>query len=197
MLNNQIFSNFKLFQNKYFFVLCFYLKKNLINNNYIYNYLFLGYKYNYILLNINVFIKLLKKNLNLIKKISQKNGNILILYTQNKILNFILQKNCIKNNINYLSNLKQKQANLLTYLSVFPDLVISFDYKTNAIFLNKIKNYNVPVICITNSLNKNIINNFIYYLIINNNSIYSNLLIIYLFFNNITSTQKIIINNFN
>lgn len=197
MLNNRIFlSNLEVFQNKYFFVLCFYLKKNQINNNYIFNYLFLGYKYNYILLNINIFIKILKKNLLVIKKISQKNGNILFLYTKNKILNYILQKNCKKTNIYYLADLKKKQANLLTYLSTFPDLVISFDYKSNAIFLNKIISYNIPIICVTNSLNKMIVNNSLYYLIINNNSIYSNLLIIYLFFNNITSNQKVITNNF-
>lgn len=188
--NNKFISNYNLFKNKYFFVLCFYLKKNKINNNYIYNYLFIGYKYNYILLNINIFIKLLKNNLNLIKKIINNNGNILVLGTQNLIINYILQKNCIKNHINYLPVLTKKQANFLTYLSNFPDLVISFDYKTNAIFLNKIVKYNVPVICYTNTLNKNIINNMMYYLILNNNSIYSNLIIIYLFFNNIFSNQK-------
>lgn len=189
--NNKFLSTYNIFKNKYFFVLCFYLKKNKVNNNYIYNYLFIGYKYNYLLLNINVFIKLLKINLNIIKRIANKNGNILILNTKNSVINYILQKNCIKNNISYLSNLKKKQANLLSYLSCFPDLVISFDYKTNAIFLNKISKYNVPVICITNTLNKNIIHNKMYYLILNNNSIYSNLFIIYLIFNNISLNQKI------
>ncbi len=83
---------------------------------------------------------------------------------------------------------------MLTYLAELPDLVISFDYKTNAIFLNKFAIYNIPVICITNSLNKNIINNMMYYLILNNNSLYSNLLIIYIFLNSISSNQKIINN---
>ena len=192
MLNNKFIYTYNLFKNKYFFVLFFYLKKNKINNNYISNYLYIGYKYNYILLNINLFIKSLKINLNLIKKITNQNGNILICNTNNPIINYILQKNCIKYNISYLSNLKKKQANLLNYLSCFPDLVISFDYKANAIFLNKITKFNVPMICVTNSLNKNIINNMMYYLILNNNSIYANIIIIYLFFNNISHNQKII-----
>lgn len=186
-------NNFNLFKNKYFFVLCFYLKKKKINNNYISNYLFIGYKYNYLLLNINVFIKLLKNSINLIKDISKKQGTILVLYTKSKIINYILQKNCIKNsNIYYLSNLKKKQVNLLNYLICFPDLILSFDYKSNAIFLNKISKYNIPVISITDSLNINLIQNMFYYLIFNNNSIYSNILIIYLFFNNIFSNSKLI-----
>ena len=48
MLNNlNILTNCNLLKNKYFLVLCFYLKKN-NNNNYILNYLFIGYKYNYL-----------------------------------------------------------------------------------------------------------------------------------------------------
>ena len=44
MLNNlNILTNCNLLKNKYFLVLCFYLKKN-NNNNYILNYLFIGYK---------------------------------------------------------------------------------------------------------------------------------------------------------
>ena len=155
----------------------------------------IGYKYKYLLLNINIFIKTLKNNINIINSIANKNGNITILSTKNKILNFILQKNCIKNNIYYLPCLKnKKQVNLLTYLAELPDLVISFDYKTNAIFLNKFAIYNIPVICVTNSLNKNIINNMMYYLILNNNSLYSNLLIIYIFLNSIYLNQKVINN---
>ena len=75
----------------------------------------------------------------------------------------------------YLSNFKAKQVNLINYLDNFPDLVISLDYKTNAIFLNKISNYNVPVICFTNLLNSNIINNMFYYLMFNNKSLYTNM----------------------
>ena len=101
MLNNfNILTNCNLLKNKYFLVLCFYLKKN-NNNNYILNYLFIGYKYNYLFLNINIFIKMLKNILNLIKDIILNNGDILILYTKNKILNYILQKNCKYTNTYY------------------------------------------------------------------------------------------------
>ena len=92
----------------------------------------------------------------------------------------------------YLSNFKAKQVNLINYLDNFPDLVISLDYKTNAIFLNKISNYNVPVICFTNLLNSNIINNMFYYLMFNNKSFYTNIILIYLIFNNIWSYKKIL-----
>ena len=128
MLNNTILNNFNILNNKYFFVLCFYLKKT---NTKIYHTLFIGYKFNYLFLNIN-------------------------------------------------------------YLDNFPDLVISLDYKTNAIFLNKISNYNVPVICFTNLLNSNIINNMFYYLMFNNKSLYTNIILIYLIFNNIWSYKKVL-----
>lgn len=191
MQSNLSMLNFNILKNKYFFVLCFYLKKKKINNNYILDYLFVGYKYNYLLLNIYVFIKFLKNILNLIKSVTKNNGNILVLNTQNNLINYILQKNCFKYNINYLNNFTQKQTNLFNYLNQFPDLIISFDYKNNAIFLNKIFKYNIPIICVTNTLNKFLVQNQIYYLILNNNSIYANLLIIYLFFNNIYINRKI------
>ena len=184
MLNNNIFNNYKIFQNKYFLMLCFY-KKKIQNNNYIFNSLFTGYKYHYLFLNINIFIKMFKNILNLVKEISINNGDILFLYTKNKILNYILQINCLKLKTYYLDNFAQKQANVLKYLKSFPDLIISFDYQTNAIFLNKLVKYNVPTICFVDTLNKNIVDNMIYYLLINNNSIYANILIIYLIFNNI------------
>ena len=44
MLNNTILNNFNILNNKYFFVLCFYLKKT---NTKIYHTLFIGYKFNY------------------------------------------------------------------------------------------------------------------------------------------------------
>ena len=165
------------------------LKKKNNNNNYILNYLFIGYKYNYLFLNINIFIKMLKNILNLIKDIILNNGDILILYTKNKILNYILQKNCKYTNTYYLNSFTQKQLNLVKILKYFPDLVISFDYRTNAIFLNKLSKYNVPMICITNSLVKNIIQNKMYYLILNNNSLYANLIIMSLIFNTIYNNK--------
>ena len=160
MLNNTILNNFNILNNKYFFVLCFYLKKT---NTKIYHTLFIGYKFNY-----------------------------LFLYTNNKILNFLIKKNSKQMHCSYLSNFKAKQVNLINYLDNFPDLVISLDYKTNAIFLNKISNYNVPVICFTNLLNSNIINNMFYYLMFNNKSLYTNIILIYLIFNNIWSYKKIL-----
>ena len=191
MLNNninQLLDNFNIYKNKYFLVLCFYLKKN-NNNNYILNSIFIGYKYNYLFLNINIFIKMLKTFLNIIQTILLNNGELLFLYTKNKILNYLLQQNCKKYNIYYLPSSEQKQYSIFKILKYFPDAVISFDYKTNAIFLNKIVKYNVPVFCITNSLNKNIIENKIYYLILNNNSLYSNLILISLIFNHIATSK--------
>ena len=66
MLNNQILnnSNLNIFQNKYFFILCLYLK-NKTNSDFISEWLFIGYKYNYLILNINTLIKLC---CNLLKK---------------------------------------------------------------------------------------------------------------------------------
>ena len=189
MLNNTILNNFNILNNKYFFVLCFYLKKT---NTKIYHTLFIGYKFNYLFLNINIFIKYLRQNLEIIKTITRNNGNILFLYTNNKILNFLIKKNSKQMHWSYLSNFKAKQVNLINYLDNFPDLVISLDYKTNAIFLNKISNYNVPVICFTNLLNSNIINNMFYYLMFNNKSLYTNIILIYLIFNNIWSYKKIL-----
>ena len=107
-------------------------------------------------------------------------------------LNFLIKKNSKQMHCSYLSNFKAKQVNLINYLDNFPDLVISLDYKTNAIFLNKISNYNVPVICFTNLLNSNIINNMFYYLMFNNKSLYTNIILIYLIFNNIWSYKKIL-----
>lgn len=189
MLNNTILNNFNILNNKYFFVLCFYLKKT---NTKIYHTLFIGYKFNYLFLNINIFIKYLRQNLEILKTITRNNGNILFLYTNNKILNFLIKKNSKQMHCSYLSNFKAKQVNLINYLDNFPDLVISLDYKTNAIFLNKISNYNVPVICFTNLLNSNIINNMFYYLMFNNKSLYTNIILIYLIFNNIWSYKKIL-----
>jgi len=191
MLNNninQILNNYNIYKNKYFLVLCFYLKKN-NNSNYILNSLFIGYKYNYLFLNINIFIKMLKTILNIINSIIINNGELLFLYTKNKIINYILQQNCKKYNFYYLSKFEQKQYSIFKFFKFFPDAVISFDYKTNAIFLNKIVNYNVPVFCITNNLNKNIIENKMYYLILNNNSLYSNLILISLIFNQISISK--------
>lgn len=189
MLNNTICNNYNFLNNKYFFVLCFYLKKS---NTKVYNTLFIGYKYNYLFLNINIFLKLLRQNMELFKTITKNNGNILFLYTNNKILDFLIKKNSVNLHCFFLSNFVSKQVNLLSYLETFPDLVVSFNYKDNAIFLNKIANYNVPVLCFTNLLNTNIINNMFYYLIFNNKSIYTNIILIYIIFNNIWSYKKII-----
>lgn len=189
MQNNYFFSNLKILNNKYFLVLCFYLKKNYANN-YILNSLFLGYKYNYLLLNINIFFKLLKKYLIFIQTILNANGEILFLYTGNKIINYIIAQNCLKNKISYLDNFNKKQVNLLHYLTKFPDLVISLDYKTNAIILNKFQHYNVPVLCLTNLLNMNIVLNKMYYVIFNNKSLYSNIIVLYMLFNTIKNNKK-------
>ena len=45
------------------------------------------------------------------------------------------------------------------------------------------------MICITNSLVKNIIQNKMYYLILNNNSLYANLIIMSLIFNTIYNNK--------
>ena len=189
--NNNIsfLTNFNILNNKYFFILCLNIKKR-NNQNYISNTLFLGYKYNYLILNINILIKTLKQILNLIENITSNNGNILFLYTRNKILNYLLQKNCIYKNVSYLSNFTEKQQNILTYLDKFPDLIISLDYQVNAIFLNKISIFNTPIICITDMLNTNIITKQMYYLLINNKSLYINILLIYIFFNSIQNNKK-------
>ena len=189
--NNNIsfLTNFNILNNKYFFILCLNIKKR-TNQNYISNTLFLGYKYNYLILNINILIKTLKQILNLIENITSNNGNILFLYTRNKILNYLLQKNCIYKNVSYLSNFTEKQQNILTYLDKFPDLIISLDYQVNAIFLNKISIFNTPIICITDMLNTNIITKQMYYLLINNNSLYINIILIYIFFNSIQNNKK-------
>jgi len=189
--NNNIsfLTNFNILNNKYFFFLFLNIKKR-TNQNYISNTLFLGYKYNYLILNINILIKTLKQILNLIENITSNNGNILFLYTRNKILNYLLQKNCIYKNVSYLSNFTEKQQNILTYLDKFPDLIISLDYQVNAIFLNKISIFNTPIICITDMLNTNIITKQMYYLLINNKSLYINILLIYIFFNSIQNNKK-------
>ncbi|MBR2055541.1 MAG: hypothetical protein IJ970_00610, partial [Mycoplasmataceae bacterium] len=160
------------------------------NQNYISNTLFLGYKYNYLILNINILIKTLKQILILINNITSNNGNILFLYTNNKIINYLLQKNSIYKSTFYLNNFIEKQQNVLTYLDKFPDLVISFDYQTNAIFLNKISTFNTPIICITDLLNTNIITKQMYYLLINNKSLYINIILIYILFNSIKNNKK-------
>ena len=89
-----------------------------------------------------------------------------------------------------LNNFTEKQQNVLTYLDKLPDLVISFDYQTNAIFLNKISTLNTPIICITDLLNTNIITKQMYYLLINNKSLYINIILIYIFFNSIKNNKK-------
>ena len=187
--NTSFLNNFNILNNKYFLILCLNIKKR-TNQNYISNTLFLGYKYNYLILNINILIKTLKQILNLIENITSNNGNILFLYTRNKILNYLLQKNCIYKNVSYLSNFTEKQQNILTYLDKFPDLIISLDYQVNAIFLNKISIFNTPIICITDMLNTNIITKQMYYLLINNKSLYINILLIYIFFNSIQNNKK-------
>lgn len=193
---NQIYAllnynrSYNFLKSKYFFVLCFYLKKHYLSN-YISDSLFLGYKYHYVFLNASVLFKTLKRILNLIKTISQDNGTILVLYTGNRLLNYILKENCKKNKIYFLPNFNGvKHFNLIRYLEIFPDLVISFDYKTNSVFLNKIKFYNVPIICFTNLLNKSIVENMMYYLVFNNTSFYSNLMVIYLVFDIINKYKK-------
>lgn len=135
-------------------------------------------------------LKTLKTILALISSIQLNKGTILFLYTRNKILNYLVQKNTIYTNTYYLSNFIAKQQNILTYLKFFPDLVISFDYQANAIFLNKISTYNTPIICFTDLLNNNIISKQMYYLLINNNSLYINILLIYIIFNSINSNKK-------
>ena len=189
--NNNIsfLTNFNILNNKYFFILCLNIKKR-TNQNYISNTLFLGYKYNYLILNINILIKTLKQILILIENITLNNGNILFLYTRNKIINYLLQKNSIYKSTFYLNNFTEKQQNVLTYLDKLPDLVISFDYQTNAIFLNKISTLNTPIICITDLLNTNIITKQMYYLLINNKSLYINIILIYIFFNSIKNNKK-------
>lgn len=183
MLNNMSF----ILKNKYFFVMCFYLKQP----STIYETLFIGYKYNYLILNINILIKTLKQFLNLIRFISIKNGEILFLSPNNKVLDYILKKNCIQTNSRYLSQFQVKQTtNLLSFLQTFPDLVISFNYRENAIFLNKLVTYNVPILCITNFCNQNLITKLMYTIIINNTSIYTNLIVYYLIFNQIRQTKK-------
>ena len=187
--NTSFLANFNILSNKYFFVLCLNIKKR-TNQNYISNTLFLGYKYNYLILNINILIKTLKQILILIENITLNNGNILFLYTRNKIINYLLQKNSIYKSTFYLNNFTEKQQNVLTYLDKLPDLVISFDYQTNAIFLNKISTLNTPIICITDLLNTNIITKQMYYLLINNKSLYINIILIYIFFNSIKNNKK-------
>mgnify|MGYP000004692476 CR=1 FL=1 len=182
MLNNFSF----ILKNKYFFVMCFYLKRHTM----IYETLFIGYKYNYLILNVNILIKTLKQMLNIIRAIAINNGEILFLSPNNKILDYILKKNCLQTNSSYLAQFQTKQTNLFSFLQTFPDLVISLNYHENAIFLNKLANYNVPIICITNFCNRNLIKKLMYTIIINNTSIYTNLLIYYLIFNQILQTKK-------
>ena len=49
--NNQILNNshLSILRNKYFFILCLYLK-NKTNSDFISEFLFIGYKYNYLIL---------------------------------------------------------------------------------------------------------------------------------------------------
>lgn len=192
MLNNSvILNNESVLRNKYFFILCLYLRDKVKNSNYINEFIFQGYKYNYLILNINILFKNLKSLLNIIKNIMSKNGNILILHTNNHLLNVLLQLNCIKYNLSFLlPNENNNQANVFKILNKFPDLVLSFDYKYNYHFLTKLIQYNIPIICITDFLSKNIVNNMYYYLIINNNSFYINILLIFLIFNNIDISKK-------
>lgn len=173
-------------KNKYFFVLCFYLKKNLTNN---YTTLFLGYKNNYLILNIPVLIYILKLILKLTQQIAIKNGTFLFLATNNKILDYIIQQNCLKtNNSIYLQSTTLKHTNLLKTLSYFPDLVISTNTQINKNFLNKLNNYNIPTICMTS--NVNLLQQSMYTLILNNQFLYSNLLFYTLIFNQIRQTKK-------
>ena len=158
-------------KNKYFFALCFYLKKNLTNN---YTTLFLGYKNNYLILNIPVLIYILKLILKLTQQIAIKNGTFLFLATNNKII--------------YLQSTTLKHTNLLKTLSYFPDLVISTNTQINKNFLNKLNNYNIPTICMTS--NVNLLQQSMYTLILNNQSLYSNLLFYTLIFNQIRQTKK-------
>lgn len=195
MLNNSnsliFFNNEIFFKNKYFFILCLYLRNKVKNTNYINEFIFQGYKYNYLILNINILFKNLKNLLNIIKNIMYKNGNILILHTNNSLLNILLQINCNKYNLNFLlPSENDSQMNLFKTINKFPDLVLSLDYKSNYHFLLKCMDFNIPIICITDFLNKNIVSNMYYYLIINNNSFYINILLIFLIFNYIDSSKK-------
>ena len=61
-------------------------------------------------------------------------------------------------------------------------------------FLMKLAHFNVPVICFTDFLSRNIVNNMFYYLIINNNSLYINIMLIYFVFNSISNNKQYFIN---
>lgn len=187
LIKIKMLNNLSVFlKNKYFFALCFYLKKNLTNN---YTTLFLGYKNNYLILNIPVLIYILKLILKLTQQIAIKNGTFLFLATNNKILDYIIQQNCLKtNNSIYLQSTTLKHTNLLKTLSYFPDLVISTNTQINKNFLNKLNNYNIPTICMTS--NVNLLQQSMYTLILNNQSLYSNLLFYTLIFNQIRQTKK-------
>lgn len=180
-------NNISLFlKNKYFLALCLYLKKTSI----IYNSVFIGYKNNYLILNIPFFIHTIKILLNVIQQIALQNGTFLFLATNNKVLNYIIQQNCIKYHNIYLNTQKFKQTNLLNMLNYFPDLIISTDSTLNYVFLKKLAHYNIPTVNITSNFNVNF--KTFYTLIFNNQSLYSNLILYTLIFNQINQTKKVL-----
>lgn len=173
-----------LLKNKYFFALCLYLKTNLSTT--IYTKLFIGYKKNYLILNISILIRILKLLIKLIQQIANQNGTFLFLATNNKILDYIIQKNCLRTNDLYLNLGNKKNIKTLKYL---PDLIISTNvYSLTSSFINEITMYNIPLICVTHDID--FIQKSIYTLIINNQSLYSNLILYTLFFNQILQTKK-------
>lgn len=184
-------NNLALFlKNKYFLALCLYLKKD-INNNKTFTELFIGYKNNYLVLNIPLFVRTIKILLNLIKQIATYNGTFLFLATNNKILDYIIQQNCLQlNNSVYLAPVTVTKTDAINKLIYFPDLIISTNSLTNQKFLHKIHNYNIPTICLTSNLN--LINQTMYTLILNNQSLYSNLIFYTLIFKQIQRTKKIL-----
>lgn len=183
-------NNLALFlKNKYFLALCLYLKKD--TNNKTFTELFIGYKNNYLVLNIPLFIRTIKILLNLIKQIATYNGTFLFLATNNKILDYIIQQNCLQlNNSVYLASVTLTKTDAINKLIYFPDLIISTNSLTNQNFLHKIRNYNIPTICLTSNLN--LINQTMYTLILNNQSLYSNLIFYTLIFKQIQQTKKIL-----
>lgn len=183
-------NNLALFlKNKYFLALCLYLKKDI--NNKTFTELFIGYKNNYLVLNIPLFIRTIKILLNLIKQIATYNGTFLFLATNNKILDYIIQQNCLQlNNSVYLASVTLTKTDAINKLIYFPDLIISTSSLTNQKFLHKIRNYNIPTICLTSNLN--LINQTMYTLILNNQSLYSNLIFYTLIFKQIQQTKKIL-----
>jgi ribosomal protein S2 len=193
--NQLLFTNhiLDLLNNKYFFITCFYIRKKC--NASIYNSFFIGYKFKYLVLNINILIKSLKRVTLFIQKIIINNGKIMILPTSNKIINYIIYQNCKNNNMIYYFNILEKHLemniNIVKYMRYFPDLIICLDYNANSIFLNKIKYLNIPLICFTDILYKDLIFDFYFLIILNTKSFYSYFIILYIIMNTINNCNKI------